>query len=66
MRGAYSQRCAKFLRISEQLNWPTSNPDLNPIEHVWDKLGKHAKRRRVRNIEQLREPLLKWWESIPQ
>ncbi len=25
------------------LTWPLNSPDLNPIEHLWDVLGKHAR-----------------------
>jgi len=31
----------------EELDWPAQNPDLNPIEHLWDELecGKKSSRR---------------------
>ena len=29
-----------------RVDWPTCSPDLNPIEHVWDQLG-----RAVQNVE---------------
>jgi hypothetical protein len=31
------------------VEWPSSSPDLNPIEHLWDQLGR-AVRARVTNI----------------
>lgn len=51
-----------------QMAWPPHSPDLNPIEHVWDMLG-----RRIRNLvpaprtlNELREVLLEQWAAIPQ
>lgn len=50
------------------MEWPALSPDVNPIEHVWDMLG-----RRMRNrvpapltLNQLRQALLEEWELIPQ
>jgi len=50
------------------LPWPAMSPDLSPIEHLWDELG-----RRVRNsqnppetLAQLRTALLREWNNIPQ
>lgn len=51
------------------LPWPARSPDLSPIEHAWDDLG-----RRVRQIysdiattkEQLAKRLKEQWEHIPQ
>lgn len=52
----------------EVLPWPPVSPDLNPIEHVWDMLGKRIRRRNVqpRSLNQLRNALLEEWENIPQ
>jgi transposase len=27
-----------------RLEWPARSPDMNPIEHVWDTLGRNEKR----------------------
>jgi transposase len=50
------------------LPWPALSPDLNPIAHLWDELG-----RRVRNglnppetLDELRRALIQEWNNIPQ
>jgi transposase len=37
--------------------WPAMSPDLNPIEHIWDMVGRriHAWEPPVQNIRQLEE-----------
>ena len=44
------------------------SPDLNPIEHIWDILGRrmHAREPPVQNIRQL-EAALHWeWQQLSQ
>lgn len=50
------------------LPWPARSPDVNPIEHVWDMLGRRIRRRQrpSENLQELREALLQEWENIPQ
>lgn len=50
------------------LGWPARSPDLNPIEHVWDKLGRQIKQRNPApaNLRDLRTALVEEWDSIPQ
>jgi hypothetical protein len=50
------------------LPWPVNSPDLNPIEHVWDFLGKRVRRRQLRpeTLNGLRVALQEEWAQIPQ
>ena len=37
------------------LEWPACSPDMNPIEHIWDVLGRRARENHViNNINDLR------------
>lgn len=48
------------------LNWPAHSPDLSPIEHVWDMLGRRIKENHdVNNINELTQALLHEWHQIP-
>lgn len=64
-------------RITEQylrdvnipvLEWPALSPDANPIEHVWDMLGRRMRSRLPAplTINCMRQALLEEWELIPQ
>ena len=37
-----------------RLDWPAYSPNLNPIEHMWDALGKHISRGDVFNALNVR------------
>lgn len=52
----------------EVMDWPARSPDLNPIEHVWDILGRRVRERNPppTNVQQLREALVEEWHGIPQ
>ena len=48
------------------LPWPAVSPDLNPIEHIWDKLGRGVRSRHVlNNLQDIRNALLIEWNRIP-
>jgi transposase len=44
--------------------WQDMSPDLNPIEHIWNMLGRqmHAGEPPVQNICQLETPLHREWQ----
>jgi len=49
----------------QRLVWPARSPDLNPIEHVWDMLGRRVRNRQPNTLSDLRTALLEEWENIP-
>ena len=50
------------------LLWSVLSPDLNPIEHLWDELGRHVRRRGnpSESIDQLQRALTDECNNIPQ
>ncbi|GFY03069.1 transposable element Tc1 transposase [Trichonephila clavipes] len=51
-----------------RMDWPAYSPDLNPIEHVWDMLGRQIAARQPPPtcLPELRRSLLDEWCNIPQ
>ena len=46
--------------------WPAVSPDMNPIEHIWDYLGRKVRARgNVHNLRDLENALIKEWNNIP-
>ncbi|GBN64587.1 hypothetical protein AVEN_189781-1 [Araneus ventricosus] len=50
------------------MDWPAYSPDLNPIEHEWDVLGRRIAARQPPStcLPELRRALLDDWCNIPQ
>lgn len=46
------------------LPWPANSPDLNPIEHIWDVLGRRVHRRHLLNVQDLRNALVAEWQNV--
>jgi len=50
----------------DTLQWPAMSPDMNPIEHLWDELGRRVRARgEMHNLQQLSDALVEEWQRIP-
>ena len=64
-----SKLCQNYLRKKEQdgklenMEWPAQSPDLNPIELVWDELGRRVKAKQHTSATHLWELLQQIWEE---
>jgi hypothetical protein len=52
----------------QTIPWPAMSPDMNPIEHVWDFIGRKINQRnpKCQNIDALRTAILQEWQQFPQ
>ena len=60
--------CRHFLKRNNVniLPWPAVSPDVNPIEHIWDYLGKKVRARgNVHILRDLENALIQEWNNIP-
>ena len=60
--------CRQFLNRYNvnELPWPAVSPDMNPIEHIWDYLGRKVRARgNVHNLRDLENALIQEWNNIP-
>ena len=46
---------------------PAKSPDCNPIEHLWDELGRAVDHmdHPPQNLDELRQAMIDKWEEIP-
>lgn len=48
------------------MEWPSRSPDLNPIEQMWDQLGRAIVRRGIQRQADLIPAVMEEWDGIPQ
>ena len=53
-----SKAAIKILFDKSRINWPPNSPDLSPIENVWAILKEKLSKRKIRNLDILRENIL--------
>jgi hypothetical protein len=46
------------------MQWPSSSPDLNPMEHLWDVLEDRVKKHDSKNKAELAQHLIEEWNKI--
>ena len=46
------------------MQWPVRNPDLNPIEHIWDQMFIRAMDNLPTKMARLRGALLQAWGAV--
>lgn len=47
------------------LKWPPQSPDLNPIENLWDHVGREVSRVNVPRLSELYQSIEEIWNNIP-
>ena len=60
--------CRQFLNRNNVnvLSWPVVSLDMNPIERIWDYLGRKVRARgNVHNLRDLENALIQQWNNIP-
>lgn len=63
-----ARRSREFLNRNQVnvLPWPAVSPDMNPIEHIWDYLGRRVHSRgNIHNLRDLENALIQEWNNIP-
>ena len=48
----------------ERVKRPSFSPDMNSIEHLWDEVERKMKKEQPKNAKELKESLIRVWESI--
>jgi hypothetical protein len=66
-RARIVQKCLQQEAVQTIL-WPAISPNMNPIAHIWDFIGRTINQRnpKYQNIDELRTAILQQWQQFPQ
>ena len=66
----FAHRCSPLVVVQgvEVLDLPSRSPDLNPIEHVWEELGRRVRQQvnPPQTLGDLERALVEQWRRLPQ
>ena len=66
---AHTASATRALLQASRINilpWLSCSPDLNPIMHIWDVIGRKVRRRDPRNVRELERAVLDEWNILQQ
>ena len=65
--GFVSPTCVYLRHRHENvLPWPAKSPDVSPIDHIWDELGRKVRKRRyIHTLDYLQNALIDEWNNLP-
>ena len=65
----HTARATMGLLANQRINvlpWPALSPDLNPIEHIWDVIGRNVRERNCRTVQELERAVVQEWNNVGQ
>ena len=60
-----SKSIIEILFNNNTIEWPPNSPDLSPIENVWAILKEKLSKRKIKNLDDLRDNILDIWVKFP-
>ena len=60
-----SKSIIEILFNKNTIEWPPNSPDLSPIENVWAILKEKLSKRKIKNLDELRDNILDIWIKFP-
>ena len=61
---AHNTKMWLLYNVHKQLQTPPQSPDINPIEHLWDVLGRKIRSRVISNKRDCKTALVEEWGKI--